>query len=433
MSVGNQGLSGNKGYLFVLYLVLAFLPFELLISQVTHGFLKNYVPVPSLLFHPFVFFAAIVLAGGLLSIGSVNKVDRPVLISLIMMAIPSAFHIARGGVLDISFLALGVGPLLFGVLLAKFSHKINYFYKIICFGVTAWCLVVIVIWLVDAFRFIYSNDWARLYDWDQLIVVMRYPDSIDLNLYYPFVVGNWNKASNFLVLASLIAVLAIYKNKNIATCCLAIFCVAMVIFLSFSRGSMLVFAGVGVSLLACSFRWGIRERPVWVIIFFIMVLPLVVSLSLEHMRFAWFDVSSNNERIRQLAELAQSTKGESSQLSEWLLGGGVGAYGRTQFGSSFAGTHNLFVDIFLAGGVVQLVGLLSLFIFALYSATRGGWSMGSQVIGGLAVVAVILLSLREFDLNYLGVTSLPSLLLGYLLGASLGYLENDLVIGEART
>jgi hypothetical protein len=293
--------------------------------------------------------------------------------------------------------------------------------------------MVMMIWLVDAFRFIYANDWARLYTWDQLIIAMRYPDSIDMNLYYPFVVGDWNKASNFLVLASLVAVLAIYKNRDIATCCVAIFCAAMVVFLSFSRGSMLVFAGLGVSLLACSFKWSIRERPVWVIACLIMVLPLVVSLSLEHMRVAWFDMSSSNERIRQLTELLHSPKGESSQLSEWFLGWGVGAYGRTQFGSSFAGTHNLFVDIFMAGGVIQLVGLLSLFIFALYSATRGGWSMGSQVIGGLAVVAVILLSLREFDLNYLGVTSLPSLLLGYLLGASLGYLENDLVIGEART
>ena len=151
----------------------------------------------------------------------------------------------------------------------------------------------------------------------------------------------------------------------------------------------------------------------------LMILPLVVSFSFPAMRQGWFDLTSIGQRV-DLINRAAGANPTASAASHVLLGIGVGSYGESQYGNPFAGTHNMFFDMFIAGGALQLGGLLLLCAYTWLTVVRTGLDSVTQMIGGLAVAAVAVLSFREFDLNYLGVSALPSLLLGWFIGEALG-------------
>ena len=167
-----------------------------------------------------------------------------------------------------------------------------------------------------------------------------------------------------------------------------------------------------------------------------MILPLVVSFCLPAMRMAWFDMSSMDQRM---VLAYQAIEFEALGLwagsgGAWgalmkavqpvlnlLLGIGVGTYGEKLVGNPFASTHNMFLDMFIAGGLIQVIGLLVLIGYSWSVVLSKGLRSVTQMIGGMAILAVVVLSFREFDLNYLGVLALPALLFGWLIGEALGH------------
>ena len=103
-----------------------------------------------------------------------------------------------------------------------------------------------------------------------------------------------------------------------------------------------------------------------------------------------------------------------------FLGYGPSHYGLTVFGSSVAGTHNAFIDVFLGFGLFGLFGYVLLIIPPfLFSLPKFSLPIHLIVLQILVFVCIAILSLRELTLAYLGVSSLLSLLLGFLSSVSM--------------
>lgn len=400
-------------------LLVLLLPFELVVAQLAHGLFKQVLPAPALLLHPLIALTVTLVVCRQLTRRDVVRQDAVVLAAMALLAMPSAYHVLLGNWWDLRFLLLGVGALLVGLMLSG-SGQERSFARLLAVGLLAWSGAVMLVYGMDVSRFLDAHAWARAYDFDQLVLAMRYPESIDLMFFYPLVAGNWNKASNLIVLAYLFIAIAVYRDRAARPLMLTTTAALSVVsILSYSRGGMLVAAGLGACLLLLSRRLDAADRRVWTWLSLLMILPLVLSFVFPAMRQGWFDLTSMGQRVDMIHHAA-GAKPPGSAASNMLLGIGVGSYGESQYGNPFSGTHNMFIDLFISGGVLQLSGLLILFAYACFAVVRSGLGSVTQVIGGLAIAAVTALSFREFDLNYLGVSALPSLLIGWFIGEALG-------------
>lgn len=465
-------------------MLLTLLPLELAISQASHALLKNYVPAPALLTHPLVALTAILLIGKQLNLGSsirhFIRHDRLLLVGLLLLLLPSIYHASRGSSLDFRFLLLGCGALCLGIVAAH-EHLFGKAYRPLAVGLIMWCTFIVAAYAVDVINVRRIFTYIAAYDFDQLILSLRYPGSVDYRLLYPFFVGNWNKASNEVVLGSVLMAMAILYDPNHRH----IYYAAMVLmgivnFVSFSRGGLLISAAIGAFLTVLSFRMKTSAAAQLRICALLLLLPLLLTLSFPAMRSSWLDLYSMNARLEMTKDaikhfestIVQEDERKTSALSDYLrsdeevnnvikhrestieradergaiapsdnlpprkthillqeqagssiltslFGMGIGVYGRQIWGSPFAGTHNMYFDILLSGGIIQLCGLMILLVYPLYVLLRSKNPSLRRLLGGLGIAAVAVLSLREFDMNYLGVSAMPALLLGLFIGVTL--------------
>ncbi len=429
-------VDGVREDMFALKLLIMALPLELAVAQLMHGLFKDFLPAPALLLHPLLALVVVLIVSRHLTRDDLKRQDSFVLMAVVLLAIPCVYHIAQGNWWDLRFLLLGVGSLLLGVMLAV-SGGAHFVARPLSMGLIVWCVAVVLAFVADTFQLLDFHEGARRYSMDQLVLAMRYPDSIDLDLYYPKLTGNWNKASNIIVLASMFLMIAIYRDRPARPLFLtAMATMSVVSILSYSRGGMLVSAGLGCFNLLLLLWIPQADRRAWALAALIMILPLVVSFCLPAMRMAWFDMSSMDQRM---VLAYQAIEFEALGLwagsgGAWgalmkavqpvlnlLLGIGVGTYGEKLVGNPFASTHNMFLDMFIAGGLIQVIGLLVLIGYSWSVVLSKGLRSVTQMIGGMAILAVVVLSFREFDLNYLGVLALPALLFGWLIGEALGH------------
>lgn len=409
--------------------LLILLPFELVIAELGHGLFKGFLSHPALFTQPVVYILAVlVIRRCTLGMGTTRN-EAFVAGCLFLMSIPATYHAYRGSQLDLHFLVLGIGGLLAGVELGRGYCRVPVF-RFLAIGLTAWCSVIVLVYLIDVFRILKVNPWMSVYRVDQLVLAMRYPESpnirLHINLWYPLVTGNWNKASNVLVLASLFMVVAIAEVRKFSTLYLACFALMAVVSIqAFSRGGMLVSAIMGGGLLLAASSPSKTDRPVIRAAALFMLLPLIVSLLFPAMREAWLDLTSVSLRMTYLEQapelIVRQQRDAMSSVAEVLFGNGVGTYGLSFFGSSFSGTHNMFLDMFFSGGIVQLIAFLALMAHPVIKTMRS-YKSGTvaivQTLSCMAIASTVILSFREFDLNYLGVSSLPALLVGWFVGAA---------------
>jgi len=409
------------------------MPFDLVIAEVEHGLFKDFLPMLSLVLHPFVIFAVFLICFKQITVANLKRQSVIVHTAMLMLAITCILHAIQGNMLSLNYLILGIGALQLGMLLAMLPDDAQIgIMRVLAIGVWCWCICIVSVYSVDIIRLVGTYPWMKKYSIDQMVLAIRYPESIGMHIYYPLITGNWNKVANLIVVMFLFSMIAIYRDmakRHIYLVAMA--CMSMVIILSYSRGGILVLAGVSFINLWLSRRIESDHRGAWVLACVFMLLPLIVSVSFPAMRAGWFDNSSIVERLNQITSLAAGTHaagthaagthaaGNFNNLIDLLIGKGVGVYGTEYFNNPFAGMHNMFIDIFLAGGVTQLLGLIILFTYALYRVGRRHRRSIEEIIGGVAVLAVVILSFREFNLNYLGVSAFLSLLLGLLLGEAI--------------
>jgi len=453
------GLSRDKA--IPVQLLILMLPVELAMAQLAHGLFKHVLPAPGLLLHPLLALLVVLIASRRLTRADLMRQDTVVLVGAGMMAFPCVYHLVQGNQWDLRFLLLGVVPLLLGLMWAR-MRDMSLVTRPLAIGLMLWCTAIVLAFIADTLQLLEFHAHAREYSLDQLILAMRYPNSIDFGLYYPVLTGNWNKASNIIVLSSMLMMIAIYRDRAARTLYLAAMAVmAVVSLLSYSRGGLLVSAGLGAFNLVLLPWIKPEDRRAWALGAGLMMLPLVVSLLLPAMRLRWFDMSSVDERVDMIEAVdlktamrapfsltvrsASSAGADAGFLAvamaaiantllpiwDWLVdvvrqvmivlaGLGVGTYGMQIKGSPFAGTHNMLLDMFIAGGALQVGGLLLLLAWAWLAVLRRGFGDVPRLIAGMAMVAMLVLSFREFDLNYLGVSALPALLLGWFMGEALG-------------
>lgn len=384
--------------------------------QAAHAAISHMVSFPIAFLHPLLALAIILAA--IEKTFTLNRIDVVLLGALLLMAMPSTLHILSGSLLDAQFLLLGVGAIAVGLFLSKVRASTQ---RNLCIGLTAWAATFIIAWTIDTIRFVQANEWARVYSLEQLVMVMRYPNdpTIDVSLIYPILIGNVNKASNVFVLGAILIIgLSCERRKFGAFSCVAMPIVALATLLTFSRGGMIALGGLAAAVMISQIllKGRISLLVAWNMVW--MFLPLAVTIASSQMRGIWLEFSSLESRVQQLAQVAETKAIDNLSPFSALFGNGIGSYGEQLFGYSFAGTHNLFVDVFLAGGILQVIGLLVLFCLPITQAFKASGGNFTARIGGLGLIGVSFLSFREFDLNYLGVSAFPALLVGFLAGMS---------------
>lgn len=115
------------------------------------------------------------------------------------------------------------------------------------------------------------------------------------------------------------------------------------------------------------------------------------------------------------------------------MGLGPGQYGILKVGLPERSTHNLYLDVWLAGGILGISGFVIWIIMAVYSANKGYFGSDDErrrmcgLFGLLGITAVAVLGLRPYDLTYLYASSMGAVLLavfGAMCAESM-YTEND--------
>ena len=96
----------------------------------------------------------------------------------------------------------------------------------------------------------------------------------------------------------------------------------------------------------------------------------------------------------------------SHHLDQYVIGMGVGGYGIEFFDEPLAGTHNLFLDVWMEGGILALLLLILLIACMGLHCFRARDSQSIDVLSGVSVLVLFLLLIREHSPAYLAVTSM---------------------------
>ncbi len=110
-----------------------------------------------------------------------------------------------------------------------------------------------------------------------------------------------------------------------------------------------------------------------------------------------------------------------SARGDWIFGIGAGEYGLRHHGSLDAGTHNFFIDAWLAGGLPALLLSLSwMLTCALRSLRR--WRQRDGLLGLVSIGVLFLLMTREYSACYLGALSMGGIWIMIVIAMSTGAL-----------
>lgn len=444
----------TKGHLherLAVFLILCgflFLPFWLPISAVAWP-LKTYLGWFYLLVHPH----TLIVCGVFLQI---NKNTGQywkrtgiywIGISLLAMGVllSALFSDARPDI-SIRYLWFGILGLAIAFWIFK-KDEDKIFLRALCYGISGWAIVSLCVYLYSFHIFFsvfpsISESYQSLH-WDGLILAMRSPrrEILDIVRYDEFL-GSMNKASNYGVLNILLInyLLAIHKISLKAAAFLYL-PMLMLLIITFSRGAFLVCLGLaGLSLILIMLD-NLKGKKSFVSKRFFLGLavsllsPFIVSVSTNRFRQHWIYLASITTRIEFWIELEQDIRQDPDATSKILMGLGPGQYGILRVGLPERSTHNLFLDVWLAGGILGISGFVIWMITAMYFANKGYFGSDDErrrlggLFGLLGLTAIAGLGLREYALAYLYATSMGAVLLavfGAMCAESM-YTENDCV------
>ena len=458
-------------YKFLGSILFVFFPLEILISQGAHGLFSDYVWFAGAVANPllvavFVFVAVSIIRLALFVWSKVSKQNMILsflssgrelydkgysiffwgshrffiyFICLFLFLISGFFHLFHGSYLDVSFLVLGIGGIFIGVFSSS-KNDMSILCKPLAVGAILWASIILLFYLWDAVNTLNKLDFMREYTVIQFILSFRYPESVvsasGEGLIYPLVVGNWNKASNIFIMLSILIVFGLMNGrKDSFLYFVALTLLALVSFISFSRGGFIVSGVVGGIILFYLYKQSILDVKLAAATCLFLT-PLITSFLFDDMRSAWVNFDSVAVRYEMAGSFVEDYfflgrgtvrgEGEGGFLYSLLLGQGVGSYGEENFSYVFAGTHNLFLDIFYSWGLVSLIGVLVLFVHPFYVAFKEGVGSHKQAFGLIGLISIFILSFREFDLNYLGVSAFPAFLFGVFLGLALPHRPNSI-------
>jgi hypothetical protein len=365
---------------YLAVLGLSLLSVELIISIVAHGLWQRSIGYLYLLIHPFTLLVGYVMLAKRDVLRSVVGRARHFVLGILLLILPPMYHLIFGGGAENGAYVwfAGIGLLIgFTVGISKLRDQLIRYYLV---GIVIWALLIIVLYVIGVVRVLQVAPWLNDVSLDHLIVAMRTPGQAYEELFHHgLVAGNWNKASNIALLASLLCLRGVINktlNKPFAFTVLGVIATLQVI--AFSRGAYLA-SVVCIVAVFCMRRTAFRAPTVRAAAL-VILLPFLLSLSVKDFRSQWVDFSSTEARLTQAkgimreGQIIPSVAAASlERVSTALLGQGIGEYGRKHFNRPEAGTHNLFLDTWLASGAIGLVGLLLILSPIRHVARPAGW------------------------------------------------------------
>lgn len=298
--------------------------------------------------------------------------------------------------------------ILFFTLLNLNPRQRNLFFKY-------WYLGTIALIIFAIFYSIYNYslfpEWFRTRDLAVKLISFRYAYDAETNSNPAIaILGNFNKASNYLLIMLLFSVRLIPDDKSAKKILIVFWCLgSMALLLMFSRLALLLFPFVFYfSGIREKFRGFFKSRKFY--LFFTLIVGLaifqardLIMPTFEYLMYSKFDDNSEDQGILGTGlnrfEDWGSQGDKFGNIDIWLNGMGVGNYGLS-LGSKDLGTHNLFLDHFFASGI--MVPLIIVLLWAI-GFIKAILSRDSNLIVGLLIIMALFF--REYSFSYLYVTS----------------------------
>lgn len=387
------------------------LPFEMVFAYAAHGILAPYISdfYKLFLLGNVVFLCLVIFF--LIKIKS-SSFSIKVLFALLPFNLVGLWEVFVTTVNN-SFIAESVTQLFLGFIspsliilfvFNRFSERRSDFFYSFYFGyLLLYCLAIITtIYYYSTFPSWYRESEVPF----QLFMFRSLMDGVD-GIVNPFqiLMGNFNKASNYIIFLCLFSfelIDKVYRPRFIIIFWIMSFFILVVLF---SRISLIIFPFVYyISGFHSFLRDKIKLR------LYLKMLALGVSIVILRQNYSTYKPAIDYlvfSKINEDSESSMLGTGE-SRFSQWsyiyekyvnfqnILGMGHQEFSIREYGYLYGGSHNLFIDHYLASGLpsVLLLSFLLLYIFFTGIIRKNSLTIASVII-------FILLSFREYTFSYL--------------------------------
>lgn len=302
-------------------------------------------------------------------------------------------------------------------------------------GIAVWALLELALYASYVLDVVQTHTQIAQLSIGEAVMVLRSPGEQIADA-YPFfsIGGNVNKTANIAVLSILFIWWvtrrgAIPLAVGVGACLL----MDLLLVVTLSRGAIYVALGCAVLVVAAAMVRPQARTRAHAALVVSLLLPLVVCLMAPDLRPYLFDGATMTTRVSQWSSAVE----EVERTTDMLFGYGPGRYGEVHFQTTDAGTHNLFLDIWAAGGVLALASFVSVLAICAGTAMRGlirHWSDG-KFVGLLGILAIVVLGFREYELVYLNSSAMGSVMLGWFIAWCMGdgRAERQALIQERRS
>ena len=307
---------------------------------------------------------------------------------------------------------------LFLTLINLNQHQKKIFFKYWYVGTIS---LIIFATLFSVYNYSAFPEWFRTRDLAFRLISFRYAYDSDTNSNPAIaILGNFNKASNYLLIMLLFSVRLIPKDQNAKAILIVFWSVATIaLVLMFSRLVLLLLPFVFYfSGIRERFSGVLKNRYFYLFCFFLIGYFIFEASDLVKPTFEYLVYSKFNDNSEDLGVLGTGlyrfedwgNQGKKFRnIGIWLHGMGVGNYGLS-LGSKDLGTHNLFLDHFFASGFI-----VPLIIFLLWCVGFLKAIILKDTTLILGFIIIMALFFREYSFSYLYVTSHGGLLFMLLL------------------
>lgn len=301
------------------------------------------------------------------------------------------------------------------------------------FGYLVWALLSIFLYILYCSAISEYPPYDR-YAWDRFLIYARHPgefwmlsNGIEKEFLFSRFSGNLNKVSNVAILNVMLCMLLRNYIKPYLTA-LSFLASMVLLFITFSRGALLMSALSALLILVFSlfFAKGIKQKISGVLLSLLLATPFSIGLSTEFFRVYWTDFSTIERRKEHWGDAVHVVRGErrgtdtksragtawmsmpswGTNMPSWnyVFGVGPGSYGLAVEGNENFGTHNLFLDAWLEGGVLSsgiLIFIVLSSFFVIWKRFRAEGLHWDNLFLSLSFLTFLGLAVREYSFVYL--------------------------------
>jgi hypothetical protein len=271
-------------------------------------------------------------------------------------------------------------------------------------------VILIVTFLLVFYNYNTYPIWFRERDFISKLFIFRYLINGEDGIVNPAMIllGNFNKESNYLIYLNLFSLTLLDRNKRFYFICFFWFISTAALLMLFSRMTLfmlpLVYYISGFhEYLRSKLKFAIELRYVF---YFVIITSLIFNFSFLKPAFDYLFLSKISDDAE--ADVVGSGNARLVQWSgiydkyfnsEGIMGLGHGEYSFREYGYFHGGSHNLFIDHFLASGIIFPIFLFIMLILLWLLSFLNG----SKLLA-LSFLLFFMLAFREYSFSYLNAT-----------------------------